>query len=193
MAKLWTTYCIPRMLYGSPLLPLNKRMSAKLDSSQSSLFKKILGLPKSSANESVFLLTSIIPISSQIDLRTLLLCLPHDRFEFSTLLAALPLVTSWKTILTKYQLPTLPDLINNPPAYPLWKRLAKSTIHNTVISEVTSAIKAKKSLSSWSTTALPPPLHLYYPPSLPHLRIAIILRSQLATQTYPVQLRLYKL
>ena len=53
-ARLWRVYCIPRMLYGVPIMNFNQTMRNKLNRSQHQLFKKILGLPTSAADEAIY-------------------------------------------------------------------------------------------------------------------------------------------
>ncbi|XP_041472747.1 uncharacterized protein LOC121422011 [Lytechinus variegatus] len=134
ISQLWKTFCIPRMLQGSTVFKFTKTMLQKLDKTQSHLFKEILGVPKSAADEIVFLLTNLMPVSSQIDLDRLLLlgqltALGQSRFEYRTFLAALnagtPIIRVLQTLLKKYDLPDLHSLISNPPSYPVWKRMSK--------------------------------------------------------------------
>ena len=93
-ARLWKFYCIPRMLYGVAVIKLNQAVRNKLDRAQHQLFKKILGLQNTAADEAVHLLTGLIPLSMQVDLEMLLLIgqltnLPHSRYEVRTLLHAI--------------------------------------------------------------------------------------------------------
>ena len=71
--RLWKVYCIPHMLYGVAVIKLNQAVRNKLDRAQHQLFKKILGLPNTAADEAVHLLTGLIPLSMQVDLEMLLL------------------------------------------------------------------------------------------------------------------------
>ena len=58
-SHLWRTFCIPRMLYGVQVHRLTGYMLNRLDHAQNLLFKRILGLPKSCANEAVYLLPGL--------------------------------------------------------------------------------------------------------------------------------------
>ena len=107
-------------------------MLLKLDRAQSHLLKQILGVPKSAADEIVYLLTNLLPVSVQIDLGRLLLLgqlikLDHSRFEFRTFLDALkthtPSILVLQEALRKYDLPDLQSLVSNPPLYSTWKRM----------------------------------------------------------------------
>ncbi|XP_041467284.1 uncharacterized protein LOC121417614 [Lytechinus variegatus] len=131
-ATLWKVYCIPRMLYGVAIMTLTKGMKRRLDQAQQQLFKQILGIPKTAADESV--LTGLIPLSTQVDQEKLLLIgqllnLPHDRFEYRTFLHALSSQTTsikaWQDTLSRYKLPDLHSLILQPVPYSQWKKLVK--------------------------------------------------------------------
>ena len=79
------------MLCGTAILVFNTHESARINTAQSHLFKRIVGIPQTAANETVFLLTGLIPLYSQIELNCLLLIgqlafLPAERFEKRTLL-----------------------------------------------------------------------------------------------------------
>ena len=104
-AKLWMVFCIPRMLYGTPVHIFTTHEAAQINTAQYALFKRILGIPQSAANEAVFLLTGLIPLFSQIEQNCLLLIgqlanLPAERFGKRTLLQAsvisVPLTKYWK-------------------------------------------------------------------------------------------------
>ena len=123
-ARLWKAYCAPRMLYGVVVYKLTQVMRNKLDRAQHQLFKKILGLPNSAADEAVYLLTGLIPLSMQADQETLLVIgqlvnLPHSRYEVRTLLHAFtqntPMLRKWEDTLRHcYKLPDLSSLICKP-------------------------------------------------------------------------------
>ena len=198
--SLWKAYCIPRMLYGAAVEKLTKGMETRLDQAQNQLFKKILGLPRTAADEAVFLLLGLIPLSNQVDLEKLLLIgqlldLPHERFEHRTFLHALtkstPSIISWQTILDKYRLPCLHSLLQHPIPYTLWKKKTKRAVLDLVNVNVLQSIVKKSSLTLWRNMPIPDP-RLLYPKmsSSKFLRQAVIVRSQLACTTYLTQTRL---
>ena len=201
-ARLWKVYCIPRMLYGVAIARLTQVMRRKLDRAQHQLFKKVLGLPNSAADEAVYLLTGLIPLSMQVDLDTLLVIgqiinLPHSRYEVRTLLHAItqstPMMRAWENILSGYKLPDLHSLISKPFPYVTWKSTAKQAVKSVLQDNIQDALNTKSSLSFFSKDAFAP--QELYPTSCSSsfLRQAVIIRSQLATQTYLTQLRLSKL
>ncbi|XP_063953897.1 uncharacterized protein LOC135153720 [Lytechinus pictus] len=202
-AKLWTVFCVPRMLYGSSIVSLTSHQANRINIAQNQLFKKILGIPQSAANESVFLLTGITPLMSQVELDSLLIIgqltsLSEDRFEKRAFVHAsirgVPLVKSWNLLLFKYNLPTLLCLIEHPIPYHKWKAICRKSIYSKVLQDTTNAIASKSSLSFWKDIDSLPPSSLLFPEGLaPHLRKAQIIRAQLLTQTYPTQKRLSKI
>ena len=192
------------MLYGTDILCFNCHETAQINTCQSNLFKKILGIPQSAANEAVFLLTGgLIPLYTQIEQRCLLLlgqlaALPQDSFEKRTLLhatsSAVPLIKTWNKILNKYNLPDTCSLIEHPMQYHKWKSLVKKSIMESTLGAVSEAIITKSSLSLWKDLdPLPPPILLFPMGLAPHLRKAQIARAQLLTNTYLLQTRLLKI
>ena len=202
-AKLWMVFCIPRMLYGTAVLALTSHEAARLNTSQNNIFKKILGLPQSTANEAIYLLTGLLPLQAQHELNSLLLIgqlitLPEVRFEKRTLLHATtlstPLTKAWNKILSKHNLPDLTSILTNPTPYINWKRQVKKAVQETTIRQVQHAITSKSTLSLWKHLhQLPSPASIFLLCLAPHLRKAQIARCQLLTQTYPTQKCLLKI
>eukprot|EP00057_Strongylocentrotus_purpuratus_P019016 XP_011673490.1 PREDICTED: uncharacterized protein LOC105442755 [Strongylocentrotus purpuratus] len=202
-ARLWKTYCIPpRMLYGVAIMKLNQTRLNKLDRSQYQLFKKILGLPNSAADDAVYLLTGLFPLSMRVDQEILLVIgqlinLPHSRYEVRTLHHAItnftPLARTWERTLRSYELPNLHSLLSKPVPYITWKSVTRSAIDSAMQKKVREAINAKSSLAFFKNNTSSP--HDLYPKSISSsfLRQAIIVRSQLLSQTYLTQSRLCKI
>ena len=167
------------------------------------LFKQVLGVPKSAADEIVYLLTNLLPVTIQIDLNRLLLLgqlanLDHCRFEFRTFLDALkagtPMIQVLQETVQKYDLPDLHSLVSNPPLYSTWKRMTKYKVNQAAKHHTLQGIRSKSSLKFWIDNT-PPCATLLYPknPSSPTIRRALIVRAQLLTSTYLTQCRLYTL
>eukprot|EP00057_Strongylocentrotus_purpuratus_P022603 XP_011677077.1 PREDICTED: RNA-directed DNA polymerase from mobile element jockey-like [Strongylocentrotus purpuratus] len=201
-ARLWKTYCIPRMLYGVAIMKLNQTRLNKLDRSQYQLFKKILGLPNSAADDAVYLLTGLFPLSMRVDQEILLVIgqlinLPHSRYEVRTLHHAItnftPLARTWERTLRSYELPNLHSLLSKPVPYVTWKSVTRSAIDSAMQKKVREAINAKSSLAFFKNNTSSP--YDLYPKSISSsfLRQAIIVRSQLLSQTYLTQSRLCKI
>ena len=180
-----------------------KQMLNSLDQGQVHLFKRILGVPQSTANELVFLLLDLKPLSLQLQLDTLLMlgqlvCLPPERLERRILLICLvqnsPLISYWNTILERFLLPELSSLVLEPPRYQAWKKLVKSRITQHLYDKLASGIIEKSSLSLWKDQEIFSG-HTLFPRyiSSPHLRQAIRIRNQLVSQTYLTQARLQKI
>ena len=203
VSQLWKTFCIPRMLHGSSTTKFTKSMLLKLDRAQSHLFKQILGVPKSAADEIVYLLTNLLPVSVQIDLGRLLLLgqlikLDHSRFEFRTFLDALkthtPSILVLHETVRKYDLPDLHSLVSNPPLYSTWKRMINYKVILVVKHNTLQGIRSKSSLKFWINITLPS-ANFLYPKNAPSppIRRALIVRAQLLTSTYLTQCRLFTL
>ena len=156
-SQLWHTYCVPRMMYGISTYHLTKAMHKKLDKAQLHLFKRILGLPKSAADESVYLLLDIQPLSHHIHVDNLLTLgqipgLPRNRVEHRIFLFATHMNTQtiqrWKNLLDQYQLPTL-HLLDSPIPYTRWKNMVKTATYEAHRDNIQTAIECKSSLVLW--------------------------------------------
>ncbi|XP_063966129.1 uncharacterized protein LOC135156775 [Lytechinus pictus] len=202
-SHLWNVYCIPRMLYGTAILHFTKAMEYKLDKAQNHLFKRVLGIPNTAANECVFLLTGLLPISARIDYEKLLLLgqllnLDQTRFEYGTFLLALhantQTIKTLRCILQKYGIPPLEDLLVNPIPYRAWKPTINKAINDHVQAQMLQGAASKPSLVCWTLRSFTDPLELYPkdPPSS-IIRQALTVRAQLLTSTYLTQSRLCKI
>ena len=65
------TYVVPRLLYGLEAICLNKTEVEKLESFYRNLLRMIQGLNDRCANEAVYLLPGVMPISAQLHSRVL--------------------------------------------------------------------------------------------------------------------------
>ena len=202
-AHLWEIFCIPRMLYGTAILHFTKYMETKLNRAQLHLFKGILGVPSTAADECVYLLTGLLPISARIELEKLLLLgqmlnLDHSRFEYGTFLNALhanvPVIKTLRDTLVKYELPDLEGLMTKPFRYRVWKLTAKRAIKTLVETTTLREAASKSSLALLMNSAPFDPNVLYPkdPPSI-IIRQALTVRAQLLTTTYLTQSRLCKI
>ena len=186
-----------------PFFYFNVREASRINTAQNNLFKRILGIPQSAANESIFLFTGLIPLYSQIEQSCLLLIgqlinLSTDRFERRTLLRAavtsVPLTKRWNNILQKHHLPDLLSLLEHPIPYQSWKAQIKNSVLKETRLAAQNAIATKSTLALWKDlTQLPSPNRIFPVGLPPHLRRAQIARAQLLTQTYPLKKRLLKI
>ena len=195
VSALWKRYCLPRMLYGVEILHLTKKMLSDLDRIQCHLFKSLLGLPRSTANEAVSLLANVPPVSDEVDklfLRLLgkVLLLPHDRFERRLLVNALCQMPSCPTIkslddkLTQYQLPPLEELISSPPPPHTWKLMVRNAVEEVRADLTEEAVNSKSTLQLLSNNL--DQAHKLLPSTIhpPRLRQAIPIKAQLLSGVY---------
>ncbi|XP_063952192.1 uncharacterized protein LOC135153482, partial [Lytechinus pictus] len=202
-AKLWKTFCVPRMIFGCSSIPFSRAMLNRLDKAQIHLFKRILGLPTTSADEAVYLLTDVIQISLLVTKEKLLLlgqilCTDMDRIERRMLLhgfcANTKSIQEWRNALQQLSLPPLDELVRNPPNYHLWKRMVQSAVIQVSEARQHNALTKKTSLSLWTRTPKPKAKDLYPGHiSNPSLRSAITIRAQISCQVYLTQVRLAKI
>ena len=200
---LWKVYCIPRMMYGIQVHCLTGYMVKRLNRAQTYLFKRVLGLPKTAADEAPYLLLDILPLNRHIHMEILLVigqltCLSADRIERRILLHAVanntPLIRHWGKIIDSYQLPTLPSLLGNHISYSEWKKLIRHAISKQHYEDLVEAVSKKSTLSFWSGR-IPRDKNNLYPKQIsnPLLREAVTIRAQLSCQTYLTKERLFTL
>ena len=204
VAALWNRFCLPRMLYGAEVLYLSKKMLTELDRTQCHLFKSLLGLPRSTANEAISIFTNLPPVPDEVDklfLRLLgkVLLLPHERIERRLLLHVICQIPTSRTIknlnekLSLYQLPTLEELISSPPPHHTWKTMVRNAVeeHRTDLTE--EAVIAKSSLHLLSTDLDLNHVHKLLPSVIhpPRLRQAVPIKVQLLSGVYPTNSRKY--
>jgi hypothetical protein len=132
--KVYRTYVLPRMLYGLEVVHLKKGDINKIETAHRELLRMFQSLPPRTANAATYLLIGAIPIEAEIDMRRLSLLGGIVRSPDMNLreVAARQIAVkdvnskSWfvKTakLLTKYELPSTHELLQDPPTKPAWKR-----------------------------------------------------------------------
>ena len=124
--------------------------------------------------------------------------LEQGRFEAKTFLHAYahstPTIKALKDLLSRYDLPNLDSVLDSPPAYPDWKKKIKCKVHAEVGAEVAVSLDQKSSLKYWKgKTDIR--VEALYPsgPVQDSIRQALIIRAQLLSNTYMVQVRRCKI
>ena len=202
-AQLWMTFCVPRMLYGCTSISFTKAMLTRMDKAQIHLFKRILGLPTSAADEAVYLLTDLLPISLRVLQEKLLLLgrilsSGSQRLEYRLLLqgmcANISSIQQWRVILKQMSLPSLDEIVKEPIQYKPWKCLVQSAVAESSEARQTEALSNKTSLSLWTRSPKPKAKDLY-PGHVanPTLRQSIAIRAQLSCKVYLTETRLVKI
>ena len=83
--KIIGTYILPRLLYGLDAVVLNRKQIEELNAFHKNLLRTVQGLPKSTASESIYLLSGTLPIQAELDIRTLSLFGAICRSDNSTI------------------------------------------------------------------------------------------------------------
>ncbi|XP_072172338.1 uncharacterized protein [Diadema setosum] len=202
IASLWERFCLPRMTYGSEVTYLTKAAMNRLDKAQETLFKTLLGLPRSTANESVHILTRLPNVSDKIAILRLrllgkMITLTPNRVEyrlFKHMLCHHPgskTTKAFKTLLQQYNLPPLEDVLNMPTTYQQWKRITSAAVLGQREDKSKEAMATKSTLHLLSSldpsqvsTLLPARLDSH------SLRQAVPVKCQLLCGVYPTNTRL---
>ena len=155
--KMWSTYVLPRSLYGLEALPITKKDRVSIRNQEKRTLKQLQSLPDSTCDALAFLLLGAIPADIQIDQSRLGLIgavmRAKDSAEYR--LAHRQLATkgyndkSWfletNRLLISYNLPSAHDLLKEIPEKEPWKKLVKEKVRTKVWLELKSALKNKSS------------------------------------------------
>ena len=142
----YATYVLPTLIYGLETLTLNPNEIKNLSTYHRKNLRYIQHLPQSTALPAVFLLLGAAPIENLLHIRALTLFRNIIAAESNTPPAIYirDLITrqaavkdstssSWTTtikkILQTYELPTIVELIDNPPRKSDWRKTVKETIN----------------------------------------------------------------
>ena len=140
LKKMVTAYVLPVFAYGlEVVLPTPKQMD-KLESEYKRLLINLLGLPNNVASIAPYLLLGLWPIQATIEMRALSLfrsmCSEQDSISFNVIQRQLvmknPDASSWvikvNDLLSKYDLPSAFQLLDDLPTKFMWKRRISAAI-----------------------------------------------------------------
>ena len=155
--QLWEIYVKPRLLYGLECLMLRKQDIQKLNQYQRKILKSIMHLPERTANAGVYVLAGQLPIEADIDkkyLTHLMNILRSESVEKELAWRQLAVKNtksrSWfiyvAKILTKYNLPSIYDLLEHPVPKLKWRETVKSVVKEHWKSEIKKEGVQKSSL-----------------------------------------------
>ena len=151
------TYVLPRLLYGLEVMLLSRKQIDVLSTYYNGLLKQIQGLPMTTATCAVYLLLGTLPVEALLDLRRLSLigaiCRSRNqclRDLASRQLAMRSARTSWfprvESILEKYELPSIDELMDLEPDKERWKARCKDAVNSFWYQYFISEMKTKSSL-----------------------------------------------
>ena len=139
---IWTTFVIPRLLYGLETQLLKPKDVEILENFQRKCLKQIQGLADNTSNSACLVLLGILPVEAVLHKNLLSLFVSMMQNENSVeyeiahrqlLMRDAPqesIFTYIKSILEYYDLPSIFGLINNPPTKAEWKRTLNHKIHD---------------------------------------------------------------
>jgi hypothetical protein len=138
--RIYKTYVLPRVTYGLEVIHLKKDNINSLETMYRELLRMFQSLPPRTANVATYLLIGAAPIEAEIDMRRLSLLGSIVRSADTTLreLAVRQVAVkepdskSWfvatTKLLIKYDLPSLSELLHNPPEKQGWQREVKKVV-----------------------------------------------------------------
>ena len=133
-------------MYGLEALTLSRNNIEKLETYHRQNIRCMLYLPRSVATPAIHLLSGVLPVEAELHIKCLALFrniiaasdtnIPAKFLkDFITRQLAMKdnKSSSWtvyiKLLLQKYNLPALPDIIDNPPSKAVWVRIIKKSVH----------------------------------------------------------------
>jgi hypothetical protein len=154
---LYNIYVLPRMLYGLEALILNKSNVKALEIFQRKVLRSLMGVPDRTAIAALYIITGALPIDVQIEKKHLMFL--HSMISMGGRLKDLILrqyalkkanskswITNIKTILQKYSLPSVLELLNDCPPKLSWKKIVKSAINKSVVKSIKEEAECKSTL-----------------------------------------------
>ena len=150
--KIYISFVLPRLLYGSELWMITAKLLCKLETFQINKLKQLQGLPDRTSNIAVRSLLGILPIEAEIDKRVLSLFRnlinDPDCIEYRICQRQLAMKNgkskSWfiyvDKILSEYLLPSAHILLQNTPTKQEWKKKLKDAVslywNNKILREI---------------------------------------------------------
>lgn len=157
-AHIWSTYVIPRMLYGLEVLSYNQTDLKKLEAFQTKTLKQIQHLADRTANVAASALLGVPPISAQIHKNTLNLfygiiqnpgTVEYSVAERQLAIKALTdesFFSRARRLLLLYDLPNAYSLLASTPEKETWKNILSEAVNQHVTDNWKSEIQEKSSL-----------------------------------------------
>ena len=201
------TYVIPRLLYGLDASLPSKKQRQELNDYHRLLLRQIQGLPRNTANESIYLLLGELPLEAELDCRILTLYGAISRANNNTTLQtlrirqiALGITGSWffevTNICHKYKIDVESTLQTSIPwRKDTWKEYVNSAVKGHWLKHLIEATIQKTSTRWISITSFRNlQSHPVWSSCISNSRLvpAAVTRARMLTRNYPVQARKLK-
>ena len=138
--SLYSTYVLPRLLYGLEVLPLRKKHITSLENFHRKSLRTFQSLPQRTAISAIYLLVRALPVEAELHKRKLSLLyslLACENFKIKQVINRQIGVNfdnedsfffTIRQILSQYKLPLISQLKNNLPSKYNWKILVKKAV-----------------------------------------------------------------
>ena len=155
---IWSTFVVPRVIYGLETLLLKKQDFENLERFQRKSLRQIQGLPDKTSNSITLALLGILPLETVIHKNTLNLFMGIARssnlIEYDIAMRQLAVKTpeekSWfnevRSILMTYDLPSIFSLFDSQMSKQEWKKILNDTVHSHIEAMWRADIGEKSSL-----------------------------------------------
>ena len=154
---IWSTFVIPRLLYGLEALLIKQKDIDSLEKFQRKYLYKVQGIPENTSNSACLALMGILPIKDILNknLPNLFVNMIRDESSIEYEIARRQMVmkdspsesifTDIQSILRHFELPSVFELLSNPPSRETWKRLLNCRVHDMVEAAWKADIESKSS------------------------------------------------
>ena len=155
--KMWTMYVKPRMLYGLESQILKRKDIDAINHYHKKVIKQLMHLPQRTADAAVYILAGEIPVEGDLHIKILgqlgniLRSSGVERKLAERQLAIKEQNSaSWfiyaKSVLEKYDLPSIYDLLETPPARNEWNTLIRKKVITSWIDKISTEARSKSTL-----------------------------------------------
>jgi hypothetical protein len=167
--KLYRTYVLPRLLYGTDSIVLNQTEKNALDDFHRGTLRQIQHLPIRTAIPAIYILLGALPIEAELDKRKLTLfgAIARDRTTLISEIAERQLVmkplksTSWFADIMvtcyKYGLTSPLEMLRDPPSKSTWKKQITTSVNYYWSTRVKAEASQKSTLRFLTTENIDKP------------------------------------
>ena len=157
--KLWSTYVMPRLMYGLEALVLSPKEVTTLEDYYLVSLRAVQVLPKATARPASYLLLGVLPLEAQWHINTLVFfasalrrpgSIERDVIQRQLVMkdeSSLSWVWHVQKLLYKYSLPSAFELLQNVPEKLPWKKAVKKTVYQVWLKQLKRDAHNKSTLA----------------------------------------------
>ena len=156
--RIWKVFVVPRLLHGLEVIVYDEKQIEKIENYQRSTIKQLQHVPPGCSNSITYLLAGVMPITAELEKRTLTTFVRFIRdkesAEFKIINRQVVMKDlsskSWtvhvRKLLFKFDLPSAFDLLNATPSKDVWKNQVKNAVHKLYLKSLTNEAMSQSSV-----------------------------------------------